>query len=112
MSTAWITDPPIPYNELKSTKFQGLSQHYSDEGDFALTDGKNYLWVYDTDDGNAVYEVYGELQNKIEGIQSVLTKKFKVEWISEHDPGFWDENEVEEEPILASIADRIAKKRS
>lgn len=100
MSTAWITEPPIAYGDLKKATLPGLSQHLSDKGDdYAWTDGKNYLWVHEAD-GNAVYEQMVSSKNKIEGIQRAIAKLFNVEWISEHDEGFWDEeapDETEEE---------------
>jgi len=94
MATAWITDPPIPSEELRKAKIPGLSQHLDDEGeDYAWTDGKNYMWVYEAS-GNAVYQVMGA--NEVQGIQRAISKQFKVKWISEHDEGFWDEDDLEE----------------
>jgi hypothetical protein len=93
MSTAWITNPPIPYSELEKAELPGLTKHYDDKGEWALTDGKNYLWV-DNADGNATFMVFVDTKNKVQGIQEILSKAFDVEWKSEHDEGFWDEDDA------------------
>lgn len=110
MSLGWATVPPIPYVKLKSTSIPGLTKYFNDEGDFALTDGKDYLWAYDAQ-GNAVYHQTGLGSidpNGLSGgdkIRNIIAKKFKVHWLNEHDPEFWDDEDLEDEPnepIMAS----------
>jgi hypothetical protein len=124
MSTAWITDPPIPFAELKAAKLPGLKQHFSDKGDYAWTDGQTYLWVYEAD-GNAVYQVFGEMQNtpeKIARIRDSISREFGVEWLNEHDEGFYDEESESEDEgpeskkllssqTLKGIATRVARRK-
>ena len=113
MSTGWITDPPIPYSALQNASLPGLKKHYSDKGTWALTDGSTYLWVNEVD-GNAVYVVYNETVNspkKLGRIRDIITRKFDVKWINEHDPRFWEgeqgeqgeQGEEDQEPILSAL---------
>lgn len=122
MSTAWITDPPVPYADLKAATLPGLKQHFNDKGGYAWTDGQTYLWVHEAE-GNAVYEVFGETQNtpeKVARVRDAISRKFGVEWVSEHDEGFFDDqgfgedDEPESKKLLSSetlkqISARVAR---
>jgi hypothetical protein len=98
-STGWITDPDIPFDDLRKAQLEGI---WIDEGadgttadSFALTDGNFYVWAYRHPEmGHATFSVWAEAKNEpgASAIRDAISNAFDVAWFNEHDPEFFEEN--------------------
>jgi hypothetical protein len=61
---------------------------------FLLTDGESELWAYPEDDGKVTsFTVYGQASNDVSGIISSLEEALDDEILSEHDEGFYEDED-------------------
>jgi len=104
MSTNYRFDKELNKNELlKSLKKIGVVEHkteQSSDNSFCISDGENYMWCYNNEDGVIYgYCRYGGNYDAEEFLAHVAND-LQIEYLSEHDDGFWedeDEDEYEEE---------------
>jgi len=93
MSTDFSLSKKISACDLFGGRLQkfGIQEHVSSETDEArrcLTDGRNYLWVYLTEDGQVGgLSRYGA--NAPSKILNAIAEAFDTEIFSEHEPQFW-----------------------
>lgn len=93
MSTSYRPLGNIPFNELRKSPPGQLSEAPSPdatESSFCITDGKYFMWCYGYEN-NTSFERYG--RNNPENILEILSEAYGVEIISEHDEGFFEEEE-------------------
>ena len=104
MSTGWITDPVIPFDELRAAELDGawVSQGSGGADNFALTDGKHYVQAYRHEDmGHAYFEVNVESKNEpgASAIRDAVSDRFGVDWYNESDQANWEEPDGPEGPV-------------
>jgi hypothetical protein len=69
----------------------------ADSSQFLITDGKSYLWAYNDDStGNVDFCRYGANYDAEDTILAPLAEELDTEYLSEHDDGFFEEDEDEE----------------
>jgi hypothetical protein len=100
MSTDYMPLKKVPARELFDGRLQefGVREHVNDDTDErkrCLTDGRNYLWLYVTDDGfvGCLSRYGGNAPQKILG---AIAEAFDTDIVSEHQPQFWGFDTQEE----------------
>lgn len=65
---------------------------------FLLTDGECYLWAYCNEDGTDVdFCRYGANYAAAENILAPIAEELRTGYLSEHDDGFFEDDEVQDE---------------
>ena len=86
MSTSFIADGPIPFDDLRTFDHDGVRARLED-GNLILTDGTNCLHVYaPTRSWPITFQRCGS--NDASGIIRALETTFNVDLVSEHDDEF------------------------
>lgn len=101
MSTNYRFDESIPKDVfLAAVKSTGLSVHTPEEevdkDKICVTDGESYLWFYVS--GNEVMDCcrYGANYDVEESILEPLAEELEVSYLSEHDDGYFEDEEIPE----------------
>jgi len=95
MSILYETRKPIRMSDLFDGRLSvfGVTEFVGDKSSDAmrcLTDGDNYLWVYDDENAIAVFKSYST--NDASAILNAISEAFDTAWLDEFDPEFrdWD----------------------
>ena len=93
MSTYYRSLSPISFDELFDGRLEkfGVYEHIvpgeASDTERCLTDGRNYLWAYASEDGSLDIRVAGfNAPGKILG---AIAEAFDAEIVSEHEPRYW-----------------------
>jgi hypothetical protein len=111
MSTYFILSRKVSANDLFGARLAtfGTREHMSSdtsERSRCLTDGRNYLWVYLTEDGFVDFHSrYGA--NAPGKILCAISEAFETDVFSEHEPQYWGFDTKEEwEAAWKKLADQ------
>lgn len=120
MSTCYRLQPNLPWQTfLDGLRDAGLRERRSPETTEtnrfiqlaeAASDYEGGLW-FDTGDGTATCCARYGIQPDAETILNRVEEHFDVETISEHDPGFFDDEDGEEDPDIQDPAMEAGKGR-
>jgi hypothetical protein len=62
-----------------------------------LGDGENWLWCWGDTSHFAGCTVFAQRQNNGEKIMAIISRVFEVQFLSEHEPGFFEVFELQEQ---------------
>jgi hypothetical protein len=100
MSTNYMLAIAVTAHDLLGVRLNkfGIREHLAaktDEGSRCLTDGRNYLWVYLTEDGlvGSLTRYAGNASGKI---LDAIAEEFDTAIFSEYEPEFWGFDTQEE----------------
>jgi len=99
MSTNYKPSEDVSFDKLRKDieNINGVSIKDNDEtseDQFCITDDENYLWCYRIGRDDVEFARYGS--SYVDEILDILSNHLAVDIISEHDEGFWEEEDFEQ----------------
>lgn len=96
MSTDYRFEPNVPFKKVLKKLPKGIvieDNPKNTDTEKCLTDGSDYIWLYDCG-GNASFTRWGG--NDPHEMLEAIADKFKVAILSEHDEGYFTDEELAE----------------
>ena len=101
MSTNYrFTNEVKTLDVLKAANKLNLLKGREYENAFCLTDGKSYLWFYSNNEDIVDICRYGANFDAEEDILLPLAKELQTAFLSEHDEGFFETEEEDDEKLI------------